>query len=159
MEWGVTYRERLLPSAWVYLAVGFLIPATLLVFVPISWVAGVVAATLLFGGVVLALIASSPVLEVGGGQFRAGRARIPLRYTAEPEGFRGEAATAARGTDLDARAWLCLRGWIDPVVRVRITDPDDPAPYWVVSTRHPDRLVAALTSAGAEREKPPSTAG
>jgi hypothetical protein len=49
--------------------------------------------------------------------------------------------------DLDARAWLCIRGWIDPVVRVQVTDPSDPAPYWVVSTRNPDQLVAALQAA------------
>ncbi len=46
---------------------------------------------------------------------------------------------------LDARAWLLLRGWIPGVVRVRLDDPDDPTPYWLVSSRHPRRLAAALT--------------
>jgi hypothetical protein len=32
-------------------------------------------------------------------------------------------------------------------VRVDIADPADPAPYWLLATRHPDRLVAALTAA------------
>jgi hypothetical protein len=145
----VTYRERLLPSPWIYLAAGFLIPASLLVFAPISWVAGVVCALVLFGGSCLALVATSPVVEIADGEFRAGRARIPLSLTADPEGFRGAEATAKRGPELDARAYLCLRGWIDPIVRVHITDPADPAPYWVVSTRHPEDLVAALNTARA----------
>jgi hypothetical protein len=143
----VTYRERLLPSAWVYLAVALLIPACLLVFAPISMVAGVVSAIVLFGGACFGLVATSPVVEIAGGEFRAGRARIPVRFTSNPESFRREEATAKRGPELDARAWLCLRGWIDPIVRVHITDPDDPAPYWVVSTRHPEELVAALDKA------------
>jgi hypothetical protein len=45
---------------------------------------------------------------------------------------------------LDGRAYLCLRGWISPVVRVELDDPDDPTPYWLVSTRRPAQLVAAL---------------
>jgi hypothetical protein len=29
---------------------------------------------------------------------------------------------------------------------VVLEDPDDPTPYWLVSCRHPDRLLAALRS-------------
>jgi hypothetical protein len=37
-----------------------------------------------------------------------------------------------------------LRPWVDGVVRVALTDPADPAPYWLVSTRRPEVLAAAL---------------
>jgi hypothetical protein len=131
----------------MYLAFALLIPASLLVFAPISLPAGIVCAIVLFGGACLGVAFSSPLIEVADGELRAGRARIPLEFTASPEGFRGADATAARGVNLDARAWLCIRGWIDPVVRVQVTDPADPAPYWVISTRHPDVLVAALEAA------------
>jgi Protein of unknown function (DUF3093) len=142
----VTYRERLWPSPWMYLATALLIPAGMLVFTPISPVAGIVVGVGLFAAAVAGLLLWAPLLEVADGEFRAGSARIPLRLTTHPEGFRGAAATAARGVDLDARAWLCLRGWVDPVVRIHVTDPKDPAPYWLVSTRRPEDLVAALTS-------------
>jgi hypothetical protein len=33
---------------------------------------------------------------------------------------------------------------VGPVVRIEVTDPHDSTPYWIVSTRHPDALVAAL---------------
>jgi hypothetical protein len=36
------------------------------------------------------------------------------------------------------------RSWIGPVVRIETRDPARPVPYWVVSTRHPEQLVAAL---------------
>jgi len=29
---------------------------------------------------------------------------------------------------------------------VEITDPADPAPYWLVATRHPEELARALTA-------------
>ena len=40
---------------------------------------------------------------------------------------------------------MCIRGWIDPVVRIEIADPSDRTPYWLASTRRPDKLVAALS--------------
>jgi hypothetical protein len=145
----VPYRERLSPSPWIYLACALIVPACLLVFAPISWLAGIVSAVLLFGGVCALLYFTSPTLTVQNGEFRAGTAHIPLRFTGAATGYRRERATAARGVDLDARAFLRLRGWVDPVVRVDITDPEDPTPYWLVSTRRPEELIAALESARA----------
>ena len=31
------------------------------------------------------------------------------------------------------------------MVKIDITDPSDPTPYWLTSTRRPEELVAALT--------------
>jgi hypothetical protein len=39
---------------------------------------------------------------------------------------------------------VSIRPWIGPGVQVWVDDADDPTPYWVVSSRHPDRLVRAL---------------
>ena len=50
----------------------------------------------------------------------------------------------ALGPELDPAAHLMLRAWIRQVVRVEITDPDDPAPYWVFSVRDAPGLIAAL---------------
>jgi len=53
-------------------------------------------------------------------------------------------ATPISGPELDARAYLCLRGWIAAGVRVPVLDPRDPAPYWLVSSRRPAELAEAL---------------
>ena len=52
-----------------------------------------------------------------------------------------DATRRAAGVDADARAFLLLRPYLKRSVRVEITDPADPAPYWLVSTRHPDELA------------------
>jgi hypothetical protein len=51
------------------------------------------------------------------------------------------------GVDADPLAFVILRSWIPGGVRIDLADPDDPTPYWFVSTRHPERLVAALERA------------
>jgi hypothetical protein len=138
------HRERLWPSPWMYVATALVIPAALLTFLPIDPTVGVVVAIGLYAAIVIALVASAPRVEVADGELRAGSARLPLDLVGEVAAFRGEEATLERGRRLDARAWLLIRGWIDPVVRVEVRDDADPTPYWLVSTRSPDALVRSL---------------
>jgi hypothetical protein len=140
------YRERLWPAWWVFLATALVIPASLLVFLPISVIAGYVSAAVLYGGIVVALVVTTPVIEVTDGMLRAGRARIERSFVGAATAHEGAEAFAERGTRLDARAWLLLRPWLSGVVRVELTDPADPTPYWLVSTRRPRELAAALSS-------------
>ncbi|MEO6826096.1 MAG: DUF3093 domain-containing protein [Microbacteriaceae bacterium] len=148
------YRERLRASPWTFVATALLIPMSLLILVPISLVAGIVAAVLLYGAATVALIVSAPLIEVTGTEFRAGRARVPRHQLGPAVTFSGNDAFVQRGQRLDARAWTVLSSAANSVVKVPIRDPEDPAPYWLVSTRHPKDLAAALNSrpdvAGAE---------
>lgn len=140
------YREKLWASPWVFLATALVIPASILVLVPISLVTGIITAGLLYSGCVVLLILGSPVIEVRDGVLSAGPARIHTNLLGEATAFAGEEASQERGPRLDARAWLLIRGWISPVVRVPIDDPSDPAPYWLLSTRHAETLAAAINS-------------
>jgi hypothetical protein len=141
------YRERLLPGPWVFIFTGLVIPASLLVFLPINQSIGVVVAIVLYLGCAALLFVGSPIVEVTTSAFVAGRARLPIPNVGKATGFVGREATAERGVRLDARAWLVIRGWIQPVVKVVVEDPTDPAPYWLVTTRHPKELIAALAKA------------
>lgn len=141
------YRERLWPSLWVFVSTALVIPASLLVFLPISTLAGVICAVVLYGAIVITLIVTTPAVVVTDDTFAAGRAHLPRTVVDAVEAFEGQEATAERGPRLDARAWLLLRGWIPGVVRVQLDDPSDPTPYWLVSTRQPRQLAAALGSA------------
>ena len=130
------YHERLWPSPWVFVAAALVIPASLLVFLPINLLAGVIVAT-------------SPIIEVSPGELVAGRARVPVHLIGQVTSFRGEDASLQRGRMLDARAWLLLRGWVSPIVKIDLADESDPTPYWIVSTRTPDALAAAIDKARA----------
>jgi hypothetical protein len=146
-----SYRERLWPAPWMYIVIALIVPATMLVFTPISIPAGIATALVLVTGSVVLLLRSAPVVSVETETLRVGRARIPVRFVGETSAARGAEARHERGPGLDARAHLVLRGWIDPVLRIRIIDPDDPVPYWLVSTRHPDELARAIDGERARR--------
>ncbi|MBC7723216.1 MAG: DUF3093 domain-containing protein [Burkholderiaceae bacterium] len=141
------YRERLWPSLWVFIATALVMPASLLVFLPINTLVGYIVAVALYAACVGLLVATSPSIAVTGTHVIAGRARLPLAFAGVAEAFTGEQATLERGQRLDARAWLVIRGWISPVVKVPVTDPADPAPYWLISTRKPDEFAGAIAAA------------
>jgi hypothetical protein len=88
-------------------------------------------------------------VEVAGGHLRAGRARIPLSYVGEVAPLDAAGMRRAAGVDADARAYLLLRPYLKRGVRVEISDPADPTPYWLVSCRRPDQVVAAVEAARA----------
>ncbi|MFM2384507.1 MAG: hypothetical protein RL166_381, partial [Actinomycetota bacterium] len=43
-----------------------------------------------------------------------------------------------------ARAWLSIQASIKGLVKVQVLDKNDPTPYWLISTRNPEKLVNLL---------------
>ena len=147
MRPAYAYRERLSPSLWVLVSAAVVGPMAALVVTPIAPTLALVVGAVVGVGVIAALVALSPVVEVRDGWLRAGRAKIEVRYLGEPEPLTGEAAREARGPQLDPRSWLLMRAGVDGIVRVALADPRDPVPSWLISTRTPDRLSAAIRAA------------
>lgn len=138
------YRERLWPAPWILIATALVIPASLLVLAPISVPVGAITGVVLYAGCVALFIYGAPILAVSATTLNAGRASIAVDHIGEVMPFDGEEASLERGQRLNARAFLVIRGGIRGVVRVQIMDPDDPTPYWLISTRHPTKLAAAI---------------
>jgi Protein of unknown function (DUF3093) len=85
-------------------------------------------------------------VAVTGSELRVDDARLPLSCVAEVQ--RIGPATKRRLLSVDAHplAFVVQRPWIRDTVRVVLDDPADPTPYWLISSRHPDRLIAALAA-------------
>lgn len=145
----VRYRERLSPSLWLLVTAAVVGPMVALTFSPF----GSVLALLFGAGVAVLLIgiliAASPAIRVTGTVLHAGKAHIDARWLGSGIALVGEEAREARGPALPARGWHLIRGGIDPVLVVQNIDPDDPVTSWTISTRTPDRLLAAIRDAQA----------
>lgn len=144
------YTEKLWPNFWGWVIVLGLAGASILIFIPISPLAGGIAFATILVGLSALLISSTPKISVTAQTLQVGRAHIERRYVGKVTAYHGEEATAQRGPKLNGLAYLCIRGWIKPVVRIEITDPADNTPYWLTSSRTPEYLVAALNTPGTE---------
>jgi hypothetical protein len=96
-------------------------------------------------------VAVTPPTDGDGGWFRAGRARIEAEHLGAAEALDPEQTRRIAGPEADARAYLLLRPYLKRAVRVEILDPADPAPYWLVSSRHPEDLVRAVRGLAQSR--------
>ncbi|WP_273654536.1 DUF3093 domain-containing protein [Cellulomonas fimi] len=141
---GQVWSERLWPGPWGWtLLVAFTLMLGV-VLLPVDAVLAVVVGLVALVGGLTAAVLLTPTVSVAGGVLRAGRAHIPVALLGEVTVLDADALRAELGPRLDARAHVCLRAWVRSGVRVELTDPDDPTPYWLVSSRRPEELARAL---------------
>lgn len=142
---SIIYRERVLPSKGTFALAPFLAVFLYGVWLPINEVVGVVSgfvgAVALFG----ILWLKAPVIEASERELRVGRARISRSLLGEVSVILPRDAFAERGQRLDARAFTSFQASVSGMVKVEVTDPNDPTPYWLFSSRNPEDLKAALS--------------
>lgn len=85
-----------------------------------------------------------------GVELRVGKAHLPLDVASKAAIVPATAKSAALGRQLDPLAFVQHRTWVKQMVIVVLDDPDDPTPYWLVSTKRPEALLAVLTAHGVE---------
>ena len=143
------YLERLVVPRWAW-PVG--VALALLLAAPVLGGAGgaravvpyVVAVPLALA--VLAL-SSRGRIEVDGGVLHVPGARVPVAVLGAVQPLDVEQTRRLRGPTADARAHVAARPWLRRAVQVRIEDPEDDTPYWLVTTRRPEELATALEAA------------
>ncbi len=102
-------------------------------------------------------------IKVGGGELTAGTPRrsprrprrrraghdsgapaLPLGDIGAVHPLDEEQFRAMRGPHADPRAYLLIRPYLRCAVYVEVTSPGAPWPYWLVATRRPSELAAAI---------------
>ncbi|GAA4285304.1 DUF3093 domain-containing protein [Brevibacterium daeguense] len=141
---SVSYREKVWPPISWWIVAAALSAMTAGMVYPVWATGAVIVPIVIFAAVVLWLRSASPTLLVTDQEFLAGPAHIERRFITGAEAMDPAESFLARGAQLDARAFLVIRPWVKTVVKVTIDDPQDPTPYWLVSSKQPARLAAAL---------------
>ncbi|HJQ47760.1 MAG TPA: DUF3093 domain-containing protein [Amycolatopsis sp.] len=90
------------------------------------------------------LLMSRTRVAVLGDELWVGKAHLPLKFAGEVEVITKDHKRKALGPELDPAAFVVHRGWVGPLVRVHLTDPEDPTPYWIFSTRKPEAMARLL---------------
>ncbi len=142
------YRERLsVPASWwlVVTACAVLLGTTL--WAGLSLTLAVVIYVALESACALMLLTwGASSIEVVAGELRAGSRRLPLGLVAEVTGLSKAQTAALRGPKADPAAYLLVRPYLPRAVYVAIAGPAE-RPYWLIGTRHPDELAAAIERA------------
>lgn len=142
----------LLVAGGLAVEIGLGVPG-LVTWLPISILLPATAAVLWWAG-------RLPV-RVRDDRFEVDDARLPLECVGAVETLRGNRLRDALSAQLHPLAFVVQRPWVRTAVRLEVVDAADPTPYWVISTRHPEKLRDALTRAETDpsprREPTPSS--
>jgi Protein of unknown function (DUF3093) len=136
------YRERLrVPLAWWLLAVPtvLILGATLFAGLAEPW--PVLIMTGLAAGCAAFLIALGlGTVEISDGALHAGQAELPLTAVSEVVSLDEKQTTLLRGARADPAAHLYSRPYLKESVYLAV----EAGPYWLIGTRHPAELAAAI---------------
>jgi Protein of unknown function (DUF3093) len=151
-----SYSEQLrAPAAWWLLG-----ELSAFIFASFIWagfnVLVAIASYLVFcGGTAAVLVIwGSASVEVTGGELRAGRATLPLALAGEVMALDEAQSRVMRGPRADPAAFILLRPYLKLAVYVEVTGEHTGRPYWLIGTRRPAELAAAI-----ERSRPQARAG
>lgn len=151
---AVRYRERVMPGLASWLAaLGFVLLIAIAYAAAFDAYAGWLLAA---GGILIVAIAqylrsiSITVSDDGAGAgapvgLHVGDAHLPVRAIASVEVLDATAVRASLGPDTDVRTYTAVLGSAGRGgVLIRLADPEDPHPAWLVSSRRPAALAAAI---------------
>lgn len=141
---NLVFDEKLYPSLAFLLTIQVLPIAFWLICLPLSREEAALVGLLTEVVLLVGAMVFAPRIAFDGRTLSVGRARIDISAIGEVSVFRGAEALRARTTDLNPGAYLRLRPGIGSYLKMNLKDPMDPTPYWLFSTRHPEKLAKAL---------------
>ncbi|MEY3845940.1 MAG: hypothetical protein RJA66_207 [Actinomycetota bacterium] len=138
------YSEWVVPNWTSYIPLLAIYPTLWLTFLPIDQAVGIWSGIALTGVFLFLMLAKSARIKISNSCLAVANAEIERSFISGVEVVAKEDAFVARGRDLDPRAWIHFQGSVKTLVRVSISDPNDPTPYWLFSTRNPEKIKKSL---------------
>ena len=89
---------------------------------------------------------STPLpIDVDSTHLRVGSASIERRFITHATALTSHEMALTRGRNANPRCWMAIRFWVSTGVKIEISDPLDPTPYWLVSAKRAFALAEALS--------------
>jgi hypothetical protein len=101
---------------------------------------------------------SAATIEVTGTVLRADGDTLALSDAAQVLALDERQSAQLRGPKGDPAAHLLLRPYLRRAVYIALADPAGGTPYWLVATRHPEELAAAIER-GMQSDNGPAAHG
>lgn len=138
------YKERVLPNFGTFAAIFALLPSIAIISEPFDIRIGLVIGVLVVITFWMLLILRAPKIELSQLELKVGRVAISRNLIGEAEIISKDRIFLERGPKLDPGAHKVFQGSVKSAIKLQITDPEDPTPYWLISTRKPDKLAEHL---------------
>lgn len=139
------FKEVLRPPIWVLALIYFLFLSLVIAI----WAAfdnsvaltAFVAATI---AIIYISFAMRSIITIDGKELRIDRAHIEVKYLGEVTILDSPAMRLLRTRDADPAAFLAIKFWAPTGIKIEVTDPRDPTPYWLVTSKRSKEIATLL---------------
>ena len=84
---------------------------------------------------------AAPTLSLSSKTLSIGNVKIPTQYVKAVTVVEASAQQSEKGPKLNPSAYVRFQVGVKGLIKVELNDPNDPTPYWLISSRNPE-LVA-----------------
>jgi hypothetical protein len=140
-----TYREVIYPSLAPISFAFFLISSIGVIFASAygsTW--GWFVTLLLTILTLIGIYRSRLIIQVKDGKLFVAGAKIEKKFIGQATALNAAEMKLLRGRDANAIAFIAVRFWVKAGVKVDVKDANDPVPYWLISSKHTEKLVNAI---------------
>lgn len=138
------YQERVIPGLSYFIA-GLVIPMiSTLISMPFLDEFLWIVPTVTYGTYIAVGLVLAPRIEVNADYLRVGKATIPRKFITTATEIPTAQRFSERGAKLNPAAYFRFQVGVNGLAKVEIRDPEDPTPYWLFATRHPDIIAGYL---------------
>jgi len=143
------YRERLgVPATWWLVAALCVVMLGTTLWAGLSIIVGAAVYLVLGGACTAGLLAwGALTIEVAGGELRVGSRCLPLGQVGQVTALDRAQTRALRGPRADPAAYLLVRPYLPEAVYVEVVGRPADQPYWLIASRRPAELAAAVAGA------------
>jgi hypothetical protein len=151
-----TYTEQLrVPAAWWLLGMFSAVIFASTAWAGFSLIVAIASYVVFCGGCAVVLLNwSRTTIEVCDGELRAGRVTLPLAQAGRVAPLDEAQARELRGPRADPSAFMLIRPFLKLAVYIETAGDHQDRPYWLIGTRRPTELAAAI-----ERSRPQARTG
>ena len=141
----VIFKELLRPPIWVLAFIYFLLLSLVIAiwaaFDTTATIAALAAATI---AIIYLAFAMRSTISVDGKELRIDRAHIDIKYLGDVKILDSSAMRLLRTRDADPAAYLAIKFWAPTGIKIEVTDPRDPTPYWLITSKRGEEIAALL---------------
>jgi hypothetical protein len=138
---SASYSERVFPGLSFFLATLFAPAALYLIVLAFDDFWALITFVVSELAIIFLGLFAAPKLSLSSKTLSIGNVKIPTQYVKAITVVEASAQQSEKGPKLSPSAYFRFQVGVKGLLKVELNDPNDPTPYWLISSRNPE-LVA-----------------
>jgi hypothetical protein len=146
---SASYSEGVFPGLSFFLATLFAPAALYLIVLAFDEFWALITFVVSELAIIFLGLFAAPTLSLSSKTLSIGNVKIPTQYVKAITVVEASAQQSEKGPKLNPSAYVRFQVGVNGLLKVELNDPNDPTPYWLISSRNPDLVAkrfADLTS-------------